>query len=174
MAPLTGKKALLVIARTNFRDEEYAEPRKALEAAGVQVAVASSKQGQCRGMLGATANADIALRDAKAINYDAVVFVGGSGAQEYWNDGAAHKLAIAAVQLGRVVGAICIAPVVLAKAGLLKGRRATVFPSCEEQLAVEGAHVTRNPVERDGKIITAVGPQAARDFAKALVKALGA
>jgi protease I len=172
MGALTGKKVLLLIASQNFRDEEYAEPRKALEAAGATVTVASSKLGTARGMLGGAAKADILLRDAKADDYDAVVFIGGSGASEYWDDKAAHALARSAADAGKLVGAICIAPVTLARAGLLKGKRAAVYPSCEGDLRACGAALGKGPVERDGKLITAVGPQAAGAFAKALVEAL--
>ncbi|MBM4033734.1 MAG: DJ-1/PfpI family protein [Planctomycetes bacterium] len=172
MGALTGRKVLLLIASESFRDEEYAEPRKALEAAGATVTVASSKLGTARGMLGGTAKADILLRDAKAADYDAVVFIGGSGATEYWDNKAAHALAQDAAQADKLVGAICIAPVTLARAGLLKGKRATVWPACEGDLKAGGAALGKGPVERDGKVITGVGPQAAGAFGKALVEAL--
>ena len=172
MGTLNGKKALLVIASQNFRDEEYAEPRKALEAVGAAVTVACSKLGTARGMLGAAAKPDILLADAQASDYDAVVFIGGSGANEYWESPTAHALARSAAAAGKLVAAICIAPVTLARAGLLKGKRATVYPSCEGDLAAGGATVTKGPVERDGKLITGVGPQAAGAFGKALVEAL--
>lgn len=68
--------------------------------------------------------------------------------------------------------AICIAPVTLANAGILEGKRTTAFPSVESDLKARGANYTGNPVERDGKIITGSGPEAATEFGKTIVAAL--
>ncbi len=172
MGRLDGKKVLLVIASRNFRDEEYAQPRKILEGEGTRVTVAASATAPATGMLGMTVRPDLLLRDADASDYDAVVFVGGSGAGEYWEDPTAHALATAAAGAGRIVGAICIAPVTLANAGLLKGKRATVWPDCLPQLKAKGATTVETPVARDGRIVTGNGPEAASEFGKVLVEAL--
>ncbi|MHC4062693.1 MAG: DJ-1/PfpI family protein, partial [Planctomycetota bacterium] len=74
---------------------------------------------------------------------------------------------------GKVLAAICIAPVVLANAGLLNGVRATSFLSERETLQVAGAEFTGAPVERDGLIITASDPSAANLFGRAIADALG-
>jgi protease I len=114
------------------------------------------------------------LTDAKGLrsDYDAVIFVGGVGAEEYWDDATAHAIATATVNTGKLLCAICIAPVTLAKAGVLKGKRVTVFSSERDKLEAEGAIYTGKNVEVDGKIITANGPNAATEFAEAIVKAL--
>lgn len=65
------------------------------------------------------------------------------------------------------IGAICAAPSVLGKRGLLNGRRATCFPGFEEFLT--GAEYTGAAVERDGRFITAKGAGAALEFALELV-----
>lgn len=69
---------------------------------------------------------------------------------------------------GRAVGAICAAPRILGKRGLLKGKRACCFPEFESWL--EGAEVTRRPVETAGNIITARGMGCAVDFGLAIVE----
>ncbi len=71
---------------------------------------------------------------------------------------------------GKYVAAICAAPSILGKAGLLVGKRATSYPSYEKYL--EGAHVAGNPVEADGNIITGQGLGAAIAFGLALIEAL--
>lgn len=171
---VAGKRVLMVIAPLDFRDEEYREPREVIEARGGEVTVASALPGEARGVLGMRARVDVTLERARAADFDAVVFVGGGGAARYWDDPAAHALAREAAAQGKVVGAICIAPVILANAGLLRGRRATVWPREEGRLAERGAVCTGNPVEEDGRIITANGPQAARAFGEAVVRALAA
>lgn len=167
-----GKRVLMVIAPERFRDEEYQEPRAVIEAHGGEVTVASTTPAEARGMLGLVVKPDVTLDQVRARDYDAIVFVGGSGASRYWNDPAAHNLAREVAAEGKVVGAICIAPVTLANAGLLKGRRAAVWPAETGRLEAQGAHCTGQPVEEDGLIVTASGPQAAHAFGEAVVRAL--
>lgn len=173
-AEAAGKRVLMVIAPVDFRDEEYREPREVIEAHGGRVTVASALAGAARGKLGLVVRPDLTLDRARPGDYDAVLFVGGGGAARYWDDPVAHALAREAAAQGKVVGAICIAPVILANAGLLQGRRATVWPDEEPRLQARGAVCTGNPVEADGRIVTANGPRAARAFGEAVVRALAA
>jgi protease I len=172
MGKLDGRRVLVVIASKNFRDEEYHVPRKMLEENGARVTVACSKLDPAKGMLGAVVKPDLLLKDAKAADYDAVVFVGGSGSPEYWNDATAHALAKAFHEKGKPTTAICLAPVTLAKAGLLKGRKATVWSDAQKELKAAGASLQTQGCVSDGNLITADGPQSAEAFGSALVKAL--
>jgi len=165
-------RALMVIAPETFRDEEYAHPKEVLEGRGVDVDTASVRRGPCRGRFGLTAEANLGLSEADPADYDAVIFVGGGGAEIYFDDPVAHALASGAYGLGRIVAAICIAPSVLARAGLLAGRQVTCFESREQDLKTHGATCTGRPVEVDGTIITANGPDAAYDFGEALADAI--
>lgn len=167
------KSILMVIAPEQFRDEEYARPRAILEGLGAWVVTASTWAGQCHGKLGMTVKADIALTDADPADYAAIVFVGGVGARTFFTDAAAHRLARESHAAGKIVAAICIAPSILAAAGILDGVRATAFASQEEDLQRHGAIWTGEPVTVDGSIITANGPEAARSFGKAIAEALG-
>jgi len=164
---------LMVIAPEMFRDEEYEHPREVLERRGATVTVASVEPGVCKGRFGLTVIADIALADAHAEEYDAVLFVGGAGASVYFDDPVAQGLATSMFAAGKVVTAICIAPTILANAGLLKGKRATSFPSQEDVLRKAGALYTGNPVQTEGKIVTGFGPEAAYGFGEAVADALG-
>ena len=170
----TAPKAVMVIAHQSFRDEELAEPRKLLEHAGCWVVVASSATSPAKGMLGALVTPDLLVKDVKVADYDAVVFVGGTGAQEYWNDPTAQQIARDAVAQGKLLGAICLAPVTLANAGVLEGKKATVWSSEAGRLKARGAEYTGAAVQVDGSIITADGPEAAKEFGRALVDALPA
>ena len=165
-------KVLVVIASNQFRDEEYQKPRQILEGAGVQVTVASSSLKEAVGMLGLKVKPDILLTDAKMSDYDAVVFVGGMGATEYWENPAAHALARDFYRAGKLTSAICLAPMTLANAGLLKGKRATIWSDAATDFQTKGVVYTGRAVEKDGKLITGSGPQAAEEFGRALLKAL--
>jgi protease I len=164
--------ALIVIAPTIFRDEEYAEPKRVLEAHGVAVTTASVAPGECIGKLGMRATASLSVVDAALREWDAVVFVGGAGAQVFFDDPEAHHLARAQSESGRVLAAICVAPSILARAGLLQGVRATAFPSQEEDLREHGALWTGAPVTTDGRFVTGNGPEAAEQFGEAVAAAL--
>jgi protease I len=109
------------------------------------------------------------LSDVHAADYDAIVFVGGYGYD--MNDPESYRVAQEAAAEGKVLAAICVAPITLAKAGVLKGKRATAsFPG--SMLEAEGATYTGTTVERDGLIITANGPAAARLFGQTIAAAL--
>ena len=174
MGPLSGKKVLMVIASSQFRDEEYQKPREILEAAGAKVTVASSRLNEAVGMLGLKVKPDILLKDTRMEIYDAVVFVGGMGATEYWDNPTAHALAKQAYQSGKLTSAICLAPMTLANAGLLKGKKATIWKDVVGDFKTKGVVYTGKPVEQDGRIITGSGPDAAEAFGKALAEALQA
>lgn len=166
------KKVLMVIASSQFRDEEYQKPRALLEKAGIQVTVASSSLNEATGMLGLKVKPDILLQGARMEDYDAVVFVGGMGATEYWENPTAHALAKKAYDSGKVTSAICLAPMTLANAGLLKGRKATIWKDAVGDFKTKGVVYTGKLVEKDGTLITGSGPDAAEDFGKALLEAL--
>jgi len=165
------KKALLIIARQDFRDEELFTPMDILKNSGYKVVVASSSLNEAKGMLGGRVKPDILIKDVNVSEYKIVAFIGGGGAQEYFNDPIAHKIAQEAVKENKVLGAICIAPVTLANAGVLKGKKSTVWSSEGAALKQKGAIFTGKDVEIDGEIITASGPKAAKSFAEALISA---
>ncbi|MEM3519623.1 MAG: DJ-1/PfpI family protein, partial [Candidatus Hadarchaeales archaeon] len=104
---------------------------------------------------------------------DAIIFVGGSGSSLYFNDPTALAIAKEAFTKKKVVGAICIAPVILANAGVLKGKNATVWDGeFVEKIERGGAKFVNRPVVVDGNVVTANGPQAAREFGRAIAKLL--
>ncbi len=166
------KRAVLITAREGFRDEELFETRRVLTEAGVKTVVASTKTGAIRGMLGRRAEATILVNDIVVDDYDAIIFVGGAGATEYFHSRVAWTIARDAVAKRKVLGAICIAPAILANAGLLNGIKATSYLSERDRLQRAGALYTGVLVERDGLIITGSGPMAAIQFGRAIADAL--
>ena len=164
------RNILMIIADENFRDEELFVPKKMFENKGMKVTVASTITSTVTGMLKGKIEPDVLLGDVEVKNFDAVVFVGGIGARIYYEDRNAHKIAGDAVNQNKVLSAICIAPNILANAGLLKDRKATCWDSAN--LTTKGAKYQKKNVVTDGKIITADGPTAASEFAEAIIKAL--
>lgn len=163
---------LMVVAPENFRDEEFLEPKGVFENNGVKVEVASKGVSVARGVLGAKAAVDKDISQINVARYDAVVFVGGAGAETYFADAVALGIAKAAYDSGKIVAAICIAPSILANAGLLEGKTVTAFSSEKGNLEAKGANYTGEAVSVDGRIVTANGPGAAKRFGEAIVKLL--
>lgn len=167
---------VLLIIAPNFRDEELFDTKDVLEQAGLTTVIASKTAGTKKGMLGGTAEAEIAISKVNVANYKAIVFIGGSGSSVYFNDATALKIAKEAASKNKVTAAICIAPVILANAGILQGKKATVWDDEENtyssKIEEKGAIYTDKDVEKDGNIITANGPEAAKKFGNAIVSAL--
>ena len=174
MKPIEGKKILMVVAPDKFRDEELFKPKEILEANGGLVTITSLKARPCTGMMGGTITPDIEIIDVPVEAYDAILFIGGNGAEVYFKNEMVQALAKKAESLGKLIGAICIAPCILANSGILRGRNATVFFGTKyiEILKSNGANYTGQKVTIDGSIITANGPMAAKDFGLAVVDAL--
>lgn len=174
-------KILMVIAPDQFRDEELQVPRKAFTDQGWLVDTASIRTGAAKGMLGAVENID---KDMGAVEaqarqgaYDAVIVVGGMGSPEYlWDNAQLHQMLQTMAGQNKVVASICLSGGVLAKAGLLKDKQATVWEMPESLAALKegGAQYTGQPVTVDGNIITANGPEAAQAFADAIIERVSA
>lgn len=167
----------MIIAFREFRDEEYFIPKQTLEAAGAEVTTASISFGKAIGKLGGEAEVNILLRDLKVADYDAILFIGGPGAANYMDDETCHQIARETVEADRVLGAICIASVILAKAGVLDGKKATVWSSPLDKSTVKileenGAIFQKDSVVADGKIVTGNGPGAAKEFGEKIVEIL--
>ena len=172
---LEGKKVLIVIPHTQFRDEEFFEPKKILDDEGAKVVVASTAVRACRGMRGGVVQSEIAIADAKADDYSAVVLCGGSSVPEvFWNDKKLQELVTAMAAANKIVAAICLSTVVLAKAKLLAGREATVYflPQAIEALKEGGATYVKETLIIHNNIILAEGPPDSQRFGQAIRAAL--
>jgi protease I len=168
------KPVLLIIAPVNFRDEELFETREEIEKAGLKTVIASLHQGECKGAGGKTAMADIALEEVNPVDYEAVVFVGGFGTQVYFENQTIIKIAQSFAAQGKLTSAICIAPVILGKAGLLSNKKATVYETEAGTLEALGATYTGSTVTKDGLFITGNGPSSSREFGKTIATSLQA
>ncbi|MBI5079335.1 DJ-1/PfpI family protein [Candidatus Wolfebacteria bacterium] len=167
---------LFVIAKKDFRDIEYFAPKAILEEAGHNVKIVSNgNAGEIAvGADGGKAEIDMNIKDAKAGDFDAVVFVGGPGALENLDNEQSYSLAKEAIAEKKLLAAICIAPVILAKAGVLKNRKATVWVSPSDKSGIEilknqGAVYVDKYLVQDNDIITADGPKSAEEFGEKLL-----
>jgi len=164
------KPILMVIAPKDFRDEELFETKEELIESGLRTVTASISKGICTGTKNGKTIAEVELKNLDTDNYHAVIFVGGPGSRVYFENPEAHRIAKEMAADQKTVAAICIAPIILAKAGLLKDRSATVHATETETLKKLGAHYTGLALTQDENIITANGPQSARAFGELISK----
>src|SRR3989338_10434443 len=168
-------KALFIIAQDGYQDHEYGAPKEILEKAGIEVITASKKAGIGKGRSVSLTKAALSRAEVKVKDYKAIVFIGGPGAVRYQQDEEAQHIAQEAVDQNKILAAICIAPTILAYAGVLKGKKATVWNEDGQQgkiLEKKGAIFTNEAVTIDEKLITANGPAAAEEFGKRILKAI--
>jgi 4-methyl-5(b-hydroxyethyl)-thiazole monophosphate biosynthesis len=116
-----------------------------------------------RGSHGIAFEADARIEEVSAKDAAALVLPGGMpGTMNLREDPVLARMLKEAADTDTWICAICAAPSVLGKRGLLTGKRAVCFPGFEKYLT--GARLTRARVERDGNIVTAVGMGAAVEF----------
>ncbi|NLH39430.1 MAG: DJ-1/PfpI family protein [Elusimicrobia bacterium] len=165
-------KVAFFIAFNGFRDEEYLEPKRILEKNGITVDTVSTSKGKATGKIKITADVTMTVDEINTDGYDFIGLVGGPGALKELDNKKIYEIFSKFYDSGKPVGAICISPVILAHAGMLKGRKATVWVDGIDELVKNGAFYTGNMVELDSNIITANGPLAAKEYAKAILKIL--
>jgi protease I len=174
MRVLEGRRILYIIAQRNFRDEELEIPKRMLEAEGAAVTVASISQAEAIGMFGLRVTPDVAVRQANPADYDGLVVAGGSGSPQLADYPEVLDIIRRFREQDKPIAAICLAPHVLARAGVLRGVTVTTWPAdfVLAQLRRAGAVYTEERVVRDGKIITARGPTEAEEFARQIISVL--
>ena len=172
---LGDKNILMVIAPKDFRDEGLFEPKEIFEEKGAKVTIASTSTDIAKGMLGGTVKQDLKISDVNVEGYDAIVIVGGISSKKYlWEDEELRALVKEAYNKDKVVSAICLSPVVLAKAGVLEGKKATVFPDqvAINELKENGAIYVDKSVVVSDRVITGRDSESAKEFALKICNAL--
>ncbi|MEW6703211.1 MAG: DJ-1/PfpI family protein [Bacteroidota bacterium] len=159
------KSVLLIIPAQNFNEEEYLVILNGLERANIKVFIASDSHSLCVGSNGLKVKNDIQLYNIHESNFSGLILIGGSGMRNYWNNTIIQLTARKFAENKKPLGAICSAPVILAKAGLLSGC-ATCFPDYRRELEREGIDYKDVQVVTQKNIITAQNPSAAAEFVK--------
>lgn len=174
---LSGRKLAMIIASRDFRDEEYFLSKKILELAGFEIKTFSNQTGLAIGADGGEVNVGFNLETLNVSDFDAIIFIGGPGALKYLDNEISYKVVREAIFKDKVLAAICSSPIVLARAGVLKEKKVTVWSGALDKsplriLSENEAIYQDSPVVADGKIITANGPEAAEIFAEKIIEVL--
>ncbi|MEK7189794.1 MAG: DJ-1/PfpI family protein, partial [Patescibacteria group bacterium] len=114
------KKVLFIIAHHGFQPVEYGTAKKVLQSAGVQIITASNLSGVAVSSTNESVLVDIVLDDVEISNYDGIFFIGGPGALANLDNEKSYRIIREVAVSGKIWGAICISPRILASAGVLK------------------------------------------------------
>ena len=157
---------------TGFEDIEALIPLDIMRRAGVDFKTVSiTGDLYVESAHGVSIKADMLIEDADMSDADLIMLPGGlPGATNLNAHNDVKKAIIEQNARGKMIGAICAAPMVLGGIGLLQGRRATCYPGFEKYL--EGAEYTHELCTVDGNITTGEGPAAALPYAYTLLAAL--
>lgn len=163
---------IYVFLANGFEDMEAIVPIDCLRRAKLEVQTAGVGGKEITSSHGITVKTDIKEDEVILDKYvDLIVLPGGMpGTLNLDNSEAVHKAIDFCIERGKYIGAICAAPSILGKRGLLEGQKATCFEGFESQLA--GAKITNLPVVVSDKFITARGAGVALEFAMTLVETL--
>ncbi len=157
---------LIILSFKNFRDEEFNIPIEFFRKKGFNITLASNKAGKARGMKGTEVEIFNTIDTLEPEKYDAIILVGGTGSEVFWNDKTLHSFLKKANQQKKIIAASYKSPITLAYAGILKNKRATVWIGDRDIIDELGAYYTGSSIEIDGNIITTDGPHSTKMFAE--------
>lgn len=166
------EKILMIIAPQNFQEQEYSIPKQIFEDNDYIVVTASKDVDIAISHQGNEVSIDRYILGLRPDEYEAVILVGGVGTLIYQNDEDLKDVLVATDEYEILIGAICIAPTILAYYGILNGKNATVWNgNGQQQMILQqfGANYTGRTVEQDKHIITANGPESAQEFALKII-----
>lgn len=167
-----SKKIIMVVAQEGFRDEELLEPKALFEEKGYDVVVASPEKGLCKGMLGAVLESNVALKDVSIDKHVAAfVVVGGANSPSLMDYPVLGTLLNEVRSKNIVLGAICLAPMVVASFGVIDEIHATVYKTDESMKMFKNHKIIyfQEDVLVDELVVTANGPHASKVFAEEII-----
>ena len=175
---MTAPKRIAILATNGFEQSELMDPRENLKTAGYTVDVVSPEAGIIRGWKDKdwsdTVDVDVALADADAKDYDALVLPGGViNPDKLRMDPAALDFIRAFADDDKVIAAICHAPWLLVETGLAKDRDVTSWPSVRTDLENAGGRWRDEAVVEDGNLITSRKPEDIPAFSRAVIRRVG-
>jgi protease I len=168
-----NKKSILIfLPSLHFSGREFFTIKRILEENNINTFIASDSSFLCISETGQKVKADVSLFNIHENNFSGIVFIGGSGAKNYWDNSLLHKIAVRFNKSKKIIGAICSAPIILARAGILNGITSTCFYENRMELINNGIDYKDMPVILKGNIITADGPNSSKFFTESIVDLL--
>ena len=172
---LSGKRVAFLTANEGVEQVELTEPLQAVREAGGEAELLAPEAGEIQAFnhldKGDTFDADKAVGDADASDYDGLVLPGGVANPDNLR---IHDDAVAFVRAffeqGKPVAVICHGPWTLIEAGVVDGRTVTSWPSLKTDLRNAGAEWVDEEVHVDGGLVTSRKPDDLPAFCSKLVE----
>lgn len=152
-----------------YNEEEFFITKAFLEKNKFKSFTVSDAINMCEGSNGKKYKADLRIENVNVSNFAGIVLIGGIGAKEYWNNSKLHKILRDFNNNKKIIAAICIAPVILANAGILNGKSGTCFPDVKQDFDRSDIIYKDLSVVLDRNVITANGPRASFEFAESIL-----
>jgi protease I len=172
--PLISEARVLIVATDGFEEWELFGPREILTKRGAEVVLASPKLDPIQATVhddpGKTIRPDLAIDQANADDFDALILPGGVRNPDHLRMNVKTITLIRRFnEQGKPIAAICHGPWLLVEADLLRGRTATSWPSIRTDLRNAGANVVDEAAVVDGNIITSRNPNDVEAFTDAVI-----
>jgi deglycase len=172
--PSLPDSRVLIVATDGFEEWELFGPREILQKRGAEVVLASPKpdpiQATVHDDAGKTIRPDLTIDQASADDFDALILPGGvRNPDQLRMNARVIELIKDFARRGKPIGAICHGPWLLVEADLLRGRKATSWPSIRTDLRNAGANVVDQAAVTDGNIVTSRNPNDVEAFTDALI-----
>lgn len=174
MAALNGKRVAILVAE-GFEQTEMIGPRKALEEAGAETFIVSPAQDEVQGWnhfdKADRFHVDVAMEEASAEDYDALLLPGGvANPDQLRTDRKAVEFAKGFFDAGKPIGVICHGPWTLIEAGVVKGRTMTSWPSLRTDLQNAGAQWVDQEVVVDRGLVSSRSPKDLAAFNRKIIE----
>ena len=156
----------IVLLMDEFEEIEALSIIDILRRAGIETTTVGVGSNLLKSAQGVKVYSDIRFLDLEGRKYDALILPGGRGFRNLLENYAVINLVKDAYRAGKVIAAICGSPLVLEKAGILKDKRATIYPGMEKLIS----RPRDGKVVIDENIITSKGPGTAIEFGLAIVE----
>lgn len=169
---MLNKNILILLPAKDFNSEEYLITKKTFEKNGFTVFISSDSNSLCLGDNGIKVKADVSIFNIHASNFLGVIFIGGNGVRNYWDNKFYQRIAKLFAQSNKIVAAICAAPVILQRAGMLNNKNTTCFPSDKKELEKGRTKYVDASVVVDGKIVTGQSSSNTLEFSETIIQLL--
>jgi len=162
-----------MLVERGFEDSEFIYPYYRFQEEGYEVEIVGPKANETYcGEYGVPMKADLSPEEVKIEDYDAVVIPGGRGPDRMRINKGLVSIVKKAYEKGKVIAAVCHGPQMLIEADIVRGKKATSWPSVSTDLKNAGAMYVDAPVVVDGNIVTSRKPADLPQFCREAIKLL--
>ncbi|MBX3009599.1 MAG: DJ-1/PfpI family protein [Melioribacteraceae bacterium] len=161
----------MFLPSTGFNETEFLLISNEIKKAGYNLFIVSDANSLCIGSNGQKIKNDISLVNANHNNFAGLVIIGGSGIKQYWDNHILHSLSSKFYDAGKLISAICSAPIIFAKVGI-KFEKGVCYPADKSIFESYGIEFIDNSVVVSKNVITGKDSASSKEFADTVINFL--